>query len=348
MDSAHDSVAYHRLSNLRHKCVYCGRAYENLTAAKTLHPVCSMWSCSFLAGLHYTIYPAGTRENLEAVCCYCNETLARGAGRVKGAVLKEHIRQHNFRTCNQRLYFSGQRFRQHLQDSHRSCHDGTLSAGWPLLLKSSKKTRPAVFEAVEAVAGIRNGYIIHHPVVATEKPDKRGKDIPPVPQLKVMDFSEAPQRSTAPKKLRRKASSQTLTDKPVAEVRESLHFFTRAATIDLAYGAAASPPLRFEVDGGRQPSPIAARHHGGRRFPESSGAVDAINGCPRFYRRRLDASTRNRVYVRDESDGPVSKNSQRLFRMLAGSTLGGLVLHSSLVGAVPARLTNSVDIYTLH
>jgi hypothetical protein len=75
--------------------------------------------------------------------------------------------------------------------------------------------------------------------------------------------------------------------------------------------------------------------------------MDAVNTCPRFYRRRLDASTRNRLYIRDQDDD-LSKNSQKLFRKIPGSLLGGLVLHSSLVGAVPVRMTNSVDVYSLH
>src|SRR5689334_14139729 len=106
--------------NAPHKCAYCERTYGNLNMAQQLHPVCSMWSCSFLPGIQYTIYPAGSHSAVEAVCCYCNDTLVRGDGKVKGLVLKDHVVQHNFRSCNQRLYFSGQRYRQHLQDSHKT------------------------------------------------------------------------------------------------------------------------------------------------------------------------------------------------------------------------------------
>jgi hypothetical protein len=163
--------------------------------------------------------------------------------------------------------------------------------------------------------------------------------------MNFMDLSETPQRSTAPKrKLRRKASAQTIPEKGSREVRESTHFFTRAATVEIAYGKTASPSPR--LDGLLSPRLQAAPHKPG--FPIASLPIDAVNTCPRFYRRRLDASTRNRVYIRDEGDGPLSKNSQKLFRKIPGSLFGGLVLHSSLVGAVPARMTNSIDIYSLH
>ncbi|KAF2648941.1 hypothetical protein K491DRAFT_611748 [Lophiostoma macrostomum CBS 122681] len=180
-----------------------------------------------------------------------------------------------------------------------------------------------------------------------QSPAKRTKrDEPPqLPQLNFMDLTETPQRPTAPKKrIRRKQSAQTLPDKRPRETRNSAHFFTRAATIDLAYGATASPSPRFDdaLSSG-QPPP---KHKPG--FPIASLPMDAVNTCPKFYRRRLDASTRNRLYFRDEDEGALSKNSQRLFRKVPGSLFGGLVLHSSLVGSVPARMTNSVDIYSLH
>lgn len=339
--------ANHCCRDLPHKCCYCERVYENLAAAQNLHPMCTMWSCSFLPGMQYTIYPSGYRPDLEAVCCYCNETLVRGSGKVKGAVLKEHITMHNFRNCNQRLYFSGQRFRQHLQDNHKTNFDGTLFAGWTLLLKSSRKQRPAIFEAVDASA-IRRAYT--DPSASRSKQEskkKKGKEELQTPKMNFMDFSETPQTSSAPKrKLRRKASTQTMPDKPGREVRDSTNFFTRAATIDLVYGESASPSPRMGPNGVLGAKHPAPQHRAG--FPVASHPVDAVNSCPKFYRRRLDASTRNRLYIRDESDGPLSKNSQRLFRKVPASAFGGLVLHSSLVGATPARLTNSVDIYSLH
>ena len=248
-------------------------------------------------------------------------------------MLKEHISQHNFRNCNQRLYFSGQRFRQHLQDNHKTNYDGTLFAGWALLLKSSKKERPAVFEAVEGSVGVRRTYTDSE--VTSAKASKK-QEVPQVPRMNFMDLSETPEPK---KKLHRKASSQTMPERPaIRETRNSVQIFTRAATVDLAYGTNASLP-----------SPQATKppeHKQG--FPTSSLPMDSANMCPRFYRRRLDASTRNRLYVRDPDQGPLSKNSQRLFRKVPGSAFGGLVLHSSLVAAVPARLTNSVDVYSLH
>lgn len=303
-----------------------------------------MWSCSFLPGLQYTIYPSSPRTDLEAVCCYCNETLVKGNGKVKGAALREHVAQHNFRNCNQRLYFSGQRFRQHLQDSHKTNHDLTLFAGWALLLKSSKRERPAFFRQMDATS-MRRAYT--DPSSETTKQGKKSEGgVPSMPKMNFMDFSETPNTSTIPrKKLQRKASTQTMVEKVERETRDSSHFFTRAATMDLAYGEANSPSSRMAT-GILPPSSMPSHHKPG--YPVASHPVDAVNSCPKLYRRRLDASTRNRLYIRDEADGPLSKNSQRLFKKVPASTFGGLVLHSSMVGATPARLTNGVDVYSLH
>ena len=310
--------------------------------AQKLHPLCAMWSCSFLPGLPYTIYPTGSGENIKASCCYCNDSLVRGAGKVRGSLLKEHINQHNFRSCNQRLYFSAQRYRQHLQDSHKTNYDGTLSAGWTLLLKSSKKEKPSLFEPIPTSAAVQRAYT--DPGLVGEKKQKR-EAVPSLQRMNFMDLSETPSKSVIPrKKLQRKDSAQTLPDKPVQEIRNSTHFFTRAATIELTYSAADSPSPGLH--GLLSPKLQPPQHKPG--FPISSLPIDAVNSCPRFYRRRLDASTRNRLYVRDSNDGPLSKNSQKLFRKMPGSLVGGLILHSSLVAAVPVKMTNSVDIYTLH
>lgn len=320
--------------------------YENLATAQKLHPVCTMWSCSFLPGLQYTIYPSGPPTDLEAVCCYCNDTLVRGNGKVKGTVLKEHVAQHNFRKCNQRLYFSGQRFRQHLQDSHNTNYDFTLFAGWALLLKSGRRQRAALFRQTDATS-IRRAYTDPSATKTTKQQGKKTEAaVPSMPKMNFMDFSETPNTSTIPrKKLQRKASAPNLGEKREREVRDSSHFFTRAATVDLAYGEASSPSSRLAT-GTMPPSSISPHHKPG--YPVASHPVDAVNTCPRLYRRRLDASTRNRLYIRDEVDGPLSKHSQRLFKKVPASTFGGLVLHSSLVGATPARLTNAVDVYSLH
>ena len=306
--------------------------------AQELHPTCTMWSCSFLPGMQYTIYPTGTQRKLEAVCCYCNDTFAQGAeGKVNGAILKEHLIQHNFRTCNQRLYYSGQRYRQHLQDSHKASYDSTLFAGWTLLLKSSRKEKPSVFRQIAAKAP--NGRSNTDPGVASKKKEKKPKpskdrvqDVP----TNFMELTEIPQR-IEPNKLRRKPSVLTIPEKTAQEIRASTQFFTRSATIDFAGEATILPPPRAGVT--TLPS---SRSKSGRSLPVHHGTT-----CPTFYRRRLDASTRNRLYLR-EGDEPLSNNSQQLFRRIPGSVLGGLVLHSSLTAAVPARLTNSVDIYALH
>jgi hypothetical protein len=305
-----------------------------------------MWSCSFLPGLQYTIYPSGPPTDLKAMCCYCNETLVRGNGKVKGTALKEHVSRHSFRQCNQRLYFSGQRFRQHLQDSHKTNHDFALFAGWVLLLKSSKREKRALFKQVD-VASIRRVYT--DPSSAT---NKRGKHTeapaPSIPKMNFMDFSETTNASTVPmprKRLQRKASAHTIAEDVKRETRDSSHFFTCTATMDFAYGEAASPASRLAL-GILPPGSVAPHHRHG--YPVASHPVDAVIPNPKFYRRRLDASTRNRLYIRDEADGPLSKSSQRLFKKVPASAFGGLVLHTSLVGAALARLTNAVDVYSLH
>ncbi|KAF2730045.1 hypothetical protein EJ04DRAFT_54742 [Polyplosphaeria fusca] len=322
--------------------------YPNLTIAMKTHPYCTMWSCSFLPGMQYSIYPSGTRTNLEALCCYCNVTLVKGAGKVKGSVLKEHINQHNFRNCNQRLYFSAQRFRQHLQDSHKTNYDGTLMAGWMLLMKSSKKDKRSVFEAVDPVAVRRANT---DPTLEAAKRQEAVEPMPHFSKMNFMDLSETPGRESigSRRRLRRKESTQSVPEKAALlspEMRESGHFFTRSSTIDLAYGQKASPSPRMALGGLLSPKNKVHQHKAG--YPISSLPTDAINTCPRFYRRRLDGSTRNRVYIREQDESLLSKNSQRLFRKLPGSAFGGLVLHSSLVGTTPARMTNSIDIYPLH
>jgi hypothetical protein len=308
--------------SLPHRCVYCERTFKNLAVAQKLHPTCAMWSCSFLPGLRYTIYPTGSQSKPEAVCCYCNDALVQGEeGKVNGALLKEHMTQHNFRACNQTLYFSGQRFRQHLQDSHKSSYDSTLFAGWTLLLKSSRRDKPSRFEQIEAKGPSRRSNT--DPGVAMSKSKskqkkKSGEKVEAVP-TNFMEFTEIPQR-TEPNKLRRKQSI------PGEESRPSTQFFDRSATTEFGdigetLAASISKPTKSSASG----TPT----------------------CPTFYRRRLDASTRNRIYLH-EDDEPLNNSSQQLLRRIPGSVLGGLILHSSLAAAVPALMTNCVDIYPLH
>lgn len=289
-----------------------------------------MWSCSFLPGMQYTIYPSGSDEDLEAVCCYCNEGFSTGNGKVKGSLLRAHVSTHNFRNCNQRLYFSAQQFRQHLQDNHRINHDGTLFAGWTLLLKSSKRERSAIFESADVSP--KRAYT--DPIVVPLHQIKEAKEVPE-PKMNFMDFSETPQFAPK-KKLRRKASTQTMPAAPSIIVRDSTVEFRRAATMDFARGDSHS-------------ARAAPNHQHGKRVDAMAAhAVDAATSDLHFFRRRLDGSSRNRLYVRNVTEGPLTKSSQKLFRKIPASAFGGLVLHSSLLAATPARLTNSVDIYTLH
>lgn len=153
--------------NVPHRCNYCLRTYANLATAQILHPLCTMYSCSFLPGLQYTIYPStpSTESNpyprdAFPLCCFCTTPLAPPGQKVQGDTLKEHItKNHSYRSCNQRLYFSGQRFRQHLHDAHQTSYDNTLFAGWILLLQTCRRQKPSVFSPVDpALSGFRKVY----------------------------------------------------------------------------------------------------------------------------------------------------------------------------------------------
>lgn len=319
------------------RCRYCNRTYDTLDTALKSHPVCTMWSCSFLPGMQYTIYPSGARPDLEVVCCYCNESLAKGNGRVKGTLLRDHISAHNFRDCNQKLYFSAQRFRQHLRDGHKTNYDGTLFAGWTLLLKSCEQQKTAVFEQCEG-ASLQRAHT--YPEVAPVSKNNNKTKGTPEARLNFMDISETPQTSSASRKrIRRKPSAQTMPDTvPHFALRDSTVFFTRAATIDVAYGKTAAPWRHGEGSSAKKDRPTGA---------SVSHPAEAAKSGLKFYRKRLESPTRNRLYIRHEVEGPLTKSTQKLFQKIPTSTFGSLVLHSSLLAATPARLTNSIDVYTL-
>jgi hypothetical protein len=314
-----------------HQCIYCFRLFPDLATAQELHATCAMWSCSFLPGLQYTIHSTGAKGHIETVCCFCNNTLAHGAeGKVNSADLKGHMLQHNFRACGQKLYFSTQRFRQHLQDSHNISHDGTLFAGWTLLLKSCRKERPSVFGQLS----VRTTH--GRPSVDTDAMDPAAKAIsgneqsPTIP-MSFMDLSDAPQR-TEPNKLRRKPSMYPAADHTAQEPRVSTQSFAR---LNIAEGSLPRPS-RFP------------RYNALKEKPEAS-ALPSLRGetiCPTFYRKRLDASMRNRLYVAD-GDQTLSNVSQHHYMKMSGSACGSLIMYSSLAAAIPVRLTNSVDVYTL-
>jgi hypothetical protein len=306
-------------SDLPHQCTYCKRTFETLHQARIIHPECAMWSCSFLPGLQHTIYPAGTRQDLETLCCFCNDILTHGAeGRVKGTILKEHMILHNFRNCNQRLYFSGQRFRQHLQDAHETTFNNTLFAGWTLLLKSCRKVQPSVFHpAGRAPTAVLRSSIEWGAVGSKRQEDDKAALIPD----NFMELTDKQQRYE-PNRLRRKSSAQAVAEDAAKRNRKSTLVF---------------------------PLPVA-RHRAASTSSKSTATslpVDGIDTCPVFYRKRLDSSTRNRIYIR-QHDESLSASTQELFKKIPGSVLGGLLLHSSLAAAVPVRMTNSVDIYALH
>jgi hypothetical protein len=277
--------------------------------------MCTMWSCSFLPSMQYAIHPIGSRRKVEVVCCYCNDALPHEAeGKVNSTLLKDHLVQHNFRSCNQRLYFTGQSFRQHLQDNHRASHDMTLFAGWTLLLKAGQREKPSIFCQTEAAATPPRRADTDSIQLQKHK-TKPSRNETQASPANFMDLTDVPWRPE-PNKLRRKSSTVTRT-KTTRHTRSSTEIFTRSATEDLSGG-----PTQWSS------TPTESRD------------------CPSFYRKRLDASTRNRLYVR-AGDEALTGTSEKLFRRLPGSVLGVLMLRASLVAAVPARLTNSVDIYPL-
>jgi hypothetical protein len=331
--------------NLPHECLYCARTFKDLGTAQKLHPMCTMWSCSFLPGLQYTMYPTGSPRKREAVCCYCNDLLAQSPdGKVNGALLKEHMAQHNFRTCNQMLYFSGQQFRQHLHDSHRTSYDSTLFGGWTLLLKSSRRKTPSLFQQVEVKAVGRPSISDPSWMVSDSNEDKKKKkkskktkhddkigDNAVNTPTNFMEWTEIPQR-VEPNKLRRKQSAVVIPDTAEGTPRPSFQCFSpRSVTAN----DVAMPNEQLPTSLKPKPEKCIV-------YPSASGAPDV----PNFYRRRLDASNRNRIYI-DADEEPVSGDAKQVFRRMEGSVLGGLVLHTSLIAAVPALMTNCVDIYSL-
>jgi hypothetical protein len=324
--------------NLPHQCMYCERTFKNLAIAQKLHPVCTMWSCSFLPGLQYTMYPTGSPRKREAICCYCNDLVPQSTdGKVNGALLKEHMTQHNFRRCSQTLYFSGQRFRQHLHDSHRTTYDSTLFGGWTLLLKSCRRKTPSLFQQVEVKATVRRSTTDPSCMTTDHSEgkkknrkleDKTNDNVMNTP-TNFMEWTETPQR-VEPNKLRRKQSAVTIPDQAEGESRSSLHFLTRSAIAKVAMA-------NEQIPASSRPKPEKCVV-----YPSATGAPI----CPDFYRRRLDASNRNRLYM-DKDDNAIQSDSKQVFRRIEGSVLGSLVLHTSLIAAVPALMTNSLDIYPL-
>lgn len=275
---------------------------------------------------------------MEAVCCFCNSTLARGAeGKVNGPDLKSHMLQHNFRACGQKLYYSSHRFRQHLLDSHNISHDGTLFAGWTLLLKSCRRERPSIFNQPSPDKTPHG-----RPSVDTELVDKKpattaSDETPPTLPSSFMDFSDFPQR-TEPNKLRRKASANPMADSAGQEPRISTQSYARPV-IAVTDG---SPPHRRRFPFSPLSKEKSKEKTDASTFPDVRGE----STCPTFYRKRLDASMRNRLYIA-EGEQPLSSASQQLYMKMPGSTFGNLILHSSRTAALPVRMTTSVDIYTL-
>jgi hypothetical protein len=303
--------------NLPHQCSYCGRTFKNLGTAREVHSTCIMWSCSFLPSLRYTMYPSGSMRHSEALCCYCNEPLRSSSdGIVNGGHLEEHMAQHNYRACDQTLYFTGQQFRQHLQDFHRSSHDSTLFAGWTLFLKSCQREVSAVFQPVNRTIISRSSMTgsdaifqegNHKQTEKRKQDDERNEsqNVLAVPDS-FMDLTETSQR-TEPNKLRRKQSSVAIPKQSGEVSRPSVQFFSR------------SPPTDFASD---TVSPIIPS----RPTPEKCTLSLTANGAPSrtaFYRKRFDASNRNQIYM--AADEAVPEDSQQVFRKLPGSVFGGLI-----------------------
>lgn len=130
-----------------------------------------------------------------------------------------------------------------------------------------------------------------------------------------------------------------MANKPPQETRNSLQFFTRGVTVDIGDQSPGSPSTHHKL--------VEETNKWTSQQPTQSKHKDTHDNSLSFYRKRLDASTRNRIYLHNVNE-PLSTDEQHSFRELLGSAFGGLILHSSLVGAIPARLTNAVDIYSLH
>lgn len=320
-----------------HRCVDCKRIYPNLTTAQRVHPTCTMWSCSFLRGIQYAVYPVESKGRLKALCCYCTDSLGHGQeGRIKSAVLRGHMRQHSVRNCNQGLYFSGQSFRQHLQDDHRAVYDGTLFAAWTLLLKACRRHKPSVFQPVGTQVPNKRSTTASESAGNRKRSARKTVHVVPT---SFMELAEGPVRSE-PNKLRRKRSGVTLPEIQGQDGRQSMDRFTRMS--DMASSRSTFiPPLPQE----KCPSPLS--YDSRSSTATTSLAYSVLHPSLGFYRRRIDASGRNRVYLHDD-DEAFPDDTGSLFRKIPGGIFGGLILHSSLIAAVSARMTNSVDIYPLH
>jgi hypothetical protein len=229
------------------------------------------------------------------------------------------MRQHNFRNCDHTLSYSGQSFRQHLQDEHKAVNDGTLFAAWMLLVKTCQRSQPSFFEQS------RPSPVAQRVHTDPGLGNSRGalEDQVRTTPTSFMELAEDHQHSR-PNKLRRKRSAATLPEQRVNDADD----------------IPAVPPLPQHCL--TQSPPPTSRSDASAQLSTTYG-VDA--GLV-FYRRRIDASTRNRLYLHNGGEC-LSEMSQQLFRRVPGSVLGGLILHSSLVAAVPVRMTNSVDIYPL-
>jgi hypothetical protein len=120
--------------------------------------------------------------------------------------------------------------------------------------------------------------------------------------MNFMDFSATPQFAPR-KKIRRKASTQTMPDGSNKGVRDSTIEFRRAATID---GDAAWALHSAKADPNHQ------RHQSNDTV--ATHAVDAATSGLQFFRSRLDSLTRNKLYRRAETDGPLMSSSQKFSR----------------------------------
>lgn len=321
------------IRDVPYQCIYCKRTFETLATAQKLHPICTMWSCNFLPGIQYAIYPIESDGDLRALCCYCNASLGQGKeGRVKSAVLKGHMRQHKFRSCEHKLYYSGQAFRQHLHDEHRSIYDGTLFAAWTLLFKSCQRTQPSFFERAETILGTQRSNTDPGFGGGKRSAIKKGPAMP-------SNFMELTETSAIEhNKLRRKRSAATLPDKH--NDFGSTQSLPRPATMETTTSPSV-PPVPQDLRNRFSPSLTDAVTVSSPLIGNMAGAKLA------FYRRRIDASTRNQVYLHS-LDETMSVEYQRHFRKIPVSTLGSLILHSSLAATTPVRMTNSVDLYPLH
>lgn len=102
-------------------CRNCGIHYNSVTEVCKFHTSCVAWSCRFLHDWHaiYTMTGSETRNRLAFTCQLCNFTI-RSTNDDYTAILEEHAKSHNLRSCAQHRFADLRSFANHLEVEHNA------------------------------------------------------------------------------------------------------------------------------------------------------------------------------------------------------------------------------------